>query len=181
MRYAGKAILSLFVPAVCGALATSVAWAQPAPHPMVRACGGGQLVTWAALPGGGAAGSIYYTVEISNTGRRACMLSAGYPAVRALRWNGHQIGDRSLGDGEPSSNVILQARHTAHFTLQDVDALNYTRRSCHPTTSAAMSVALYGLRGRTTIPVRLSACAKRGHVFLATSPIRPGVGIPGQP
>ena len=98
---AAIACAAIGVPAV--ALAASSAHSGPA----VKACKAAQTYVWFALAPNGAAGTIYYPIEFTNTGA-TCTLR-GFPGVAAVGKTGHQLGKRRPVPGD-SAHGHPQAR-----------------------------------------------------------------------
>ena len=89
-------------------------------------CSAGQLA--AAIetePGGGAAGSVYRTLVLTNTGDKSCTL-AGYPGVSYVDAKGKQVG--APADRDPDAQkatVTLKPGGTATAQLRQTNAQNY--------------------------------------------------------
>src|SRR5713226_6886180 len=79
---------AILIPAIALAAPRSAAAARAAVTPT---CGAADLTAWLGIPGDGAAGSIYYELELSNTSSHACTLF-GFPGVSAIDAHGHQLG-----------------------------------------------------------------------------------------
>src|SRR5437899_464512 len=88
--------------AVVGAIAAVVvAPASGSPSMSVPRCTAAGLVVWlASEPGGGAAGSTYYSLRFTNLSGRRCTLR-GYPGISAVDLRGRQLG--SAGRRSPST------------------------------------------------------------------------------
>ena len=92
--------------------ATSAASAAPDATP---ACSTANLSVWVDVSqGSGAAGTISYPLDFTNTGSRACTLY-GYPGVSATNANGGQIG-RAAGRNPlyKAKTVTIPAGGSAH-------------------------------------------------------------------
>jgi hypothetical protein len=89
-------------------------------------CSAGQLS--AAIetePGGGAAGSVYRTLVLTNTGDKSCTL-AGYPGVSYVDANGKQVG--AAADRDPDATTVtvtVAPGGTAAAQLRQTNAQNY--------------------------------------------------------
>ncbi len=138
-----------------------------------------------ASPGGAAAGSTYYPLNLTNTSKTACYLF-GYPGVSFVTGpSGSQIGQpASRNPAVAPRTVILTPGGTAHVTVQVVDALNYSKSDCKPVTAHWLKVfppgqftALYIKFTATTCSVKLPA--KLG-VPLTVDAVKGGAGQPGQ-
>lgn len=144
--------------------------AAPAASP--PACSTGSLVIWLDTNGSGAAGSIYYTVELTNLSGRTCTLQ-GYPRVAAVDLSGRQVG-RGSGryvSGRPT--VQIAGGGTASFVLQVVDVANFSRSACRPVTAAGLRVFPPGSQASKVIPFPLRACSI-GPTFLWAQAVRRG-------
>jgi hypothetical protein len=138
-------------------------------------CKESQVTIWLGIPGSGAAGTIFYPLEFSNTSNRSCSLF-GYPTVKAIEQDGKQIGKASGHLGQRHGIVNLLPGATAHATLGIVEAGNVCTK---PVGAAGLSVRAPGQWSSTVIPYFFLAC--HGKRILHVGPIQPGVGIPGRP
>lgn len=144
----------------------------------VSRCTRSQLTSWLGIPGGTAAGSTYYQLEISNISHRSCTLF-GYPGVSAMR-KGHQVGSAARRNrSHPSTLLTLVPGSTVHVILQIVDVYNYPTGKCHPTKASALRVYAPGDFGASQIPYSFNACGKKGPAFMSVSAVIGGTGIPG--
>jgi hypothetical protein len=160
------------------ALASSAAPSAGAQATAVHRCYQGELHAWLGLPGGDAAGSTYYELELSNISGQACTLY-GYPGVSALT-SGHQDGsaaDRNAS--HPSTLVLLEPGATSHVTLQITDVGNFPPSTCQQVTANELRVYAPGDYYSLSIPFSVGACAAAGPVYLHVSATVSGTGIPG--
>jgi hypothetical protein len=136
-------------------------------------------------PGGAAAGSTYYPLNLTNTSKSSCYLF-GYPGVSFVTGpSGSQIGQpASRNPAVAPRTVILTAGGTAHVTIQVVDAQNYSKSDCKPVTAHWLKVfppgqftALYIKFSAMTCSAKLPA--KLG-VPLTVDAVKGGAGRPGQ-
>src|ERR1700689_2711819 len=89
-------------------------------------CPAGALTDWIGVPGSGAAGSVYYMLEISNTSAQTCTLY-GFPGVSAISARGRQLGSQAQRSGDyPEQLLTLAPQATVHVILQITDARNFT-------------------------------------------------------
>ena len=131
---------------------------------------------------GGAAGSVYYPVNFTNTSGEPCGLY-GYPGmsfVTAGGGAGQQIGaaaqrDPAFGD----LSVRLPADGVAHAWLQVAQAGNYPASACQPMTAHWLRVFPPGDTAATYVGVSLSACASASAQLLTVTPVRSGQGVRG--
>ncbi len=146
--------------------------------PAVPACTAGDLGAWVAITqGNGAAGSIYYPLQLTNLSRHACAMR-GFPGVSALDRDGHQLGSPASRDRVvPARAVILAPGATAHAILRYSDATVTTAPGCHPTFSMfELRVYPPGQYSATYAAFGLQACSRPGPVYLSVGPVLPGVG-----
>lgn len=131
---------------------------------------------------GGAAGSVYYPVNFTNTSGTPCGLY-GYPGmsfVTAGGSAGQQIGaaaqrDPAFGD----LSVRLAADGVAHAWLQVAQAGNYPASACQPMTAHWLRVFPPGDTAATDVGVSFSACASASAQLLTVTPVRSGQGVRG--
>ena len=91
----------------------------------------------------GAAGTIFYHIDFTNTSGTACVLE-GYPGVSLVSAGsnaGHQVGD----DGKrttttPVHPIILASGQTAHAVLGVADAGNFPAAKCNQVTAHWLKV-----------------------------------------
>ena len=92
-------------------------------------------------PGDGAAGSIYYPLQFTNTSGAACTMY-GYPGVSLVS----QPSDANLGGAAvrnptfPKQLVTLAPGAVAHASLQVTIAANYPTAQCKPATGHWLKV-----------------------------------------
>ncbi len=171
---ASLAAAAIALPA--SALATTTGHAAPGHHPRHRIapCRAGGTTTWLGLgAGGGTAGTIFYPLEFSNTGRRTCALF-GFPGVAAVK-NGHQVGGAAIRVGSKRL-AVLRPGQTANAILGIVEAGNIP--SCNIVKGAGLKIFAPNQKAPTFIPsFTFTACANRTVLRIRT--VRFGVGIPG--
>jgi hypothetical protein len=131
---------------------------------------------------GGAAGSVYYPVNFTNTSGAPCGLY-GYPGMSFVTADGNagqQIGAAAQRDpafGELS--VRLPANGVAHAWLQIAQAGNYPASACQPMTAHWLRVFPPGDTAATYVGVSFSACASASAPLLTVTPVRSGQGVQG--
>ncbi len=131
---------------------------------------------------GGAAGSVYYPVNFTNTSGTPCGLY-GYPGMSFVTASGNagqQIGaaaqrDPAFGD----LSVRLPADGVAHAWLQVAQAGNYPASACQPMTAHWLRVFPPGDTAATYVGVSFSACASASAQLLTVTPVRSGQGVRG--
>jgi hypothetical protein len=131
---------------------------------------------------GGAAGSMYYPVNFTNTSDAPCGLY-GYPGmsfVTAAGSAGHQIG--AAAQQNPAFgrlSVRLPAGGAAHAWLQVAQAGNYPASACRPVTAHWLRVFPPGDTVASYVDVSFSACASSSAPLLTVMPVRSGHGVRG--
>lgn len=123
--------------------------------------------------GGGVLGGVYYPLEFTNVGRRACTLN-GYPGVSAYRGGGTQVGPAAVRMGGAHRRVVLAPGATAHALLKIVDWGAVCAKAVE---ADGLKVFPPGQTASQTIPFPFGACAHR--TVLLVGPVRAGVGVPG--
>ena len=142
-------------------------------------CAASALTVWLGIPGDGAAGSVSYQLELSNTSGKTCTLY-GFPGVSAVGPNGGQLGRAASRDyTDPIRLVTLRRGATAHVLLKVVDVGNFPPASCHPAAAVALRVYPPNDRQSLEVPLSFRACRKSGPVFLYVRTTVGGAGIPG--
>jgi len=141
-------------------------------------CETGQLTDWVGAPGSGAAGSVYYQLEISNTSAQGCSLY-GFPGVSAVQ--GHKQLGSAAGrtHSHPAKAVFLRPGATTHVILQVADVGDFAAGVCKPATATGLKVYAPGAYAAEFIPFSFRACSRRGPVYLHVSVDLAGTGIPG--
>jgi hypothetical protein len=130
------------------------------------------------IPSDGAAAlTAYYEFEISNISRHACTLD-GFPGVTALSDNGEQLGSAAGRAPRYRPRLVeLAPDGTAHYQL-GITIGGWSTSVCHPTTASVLRIVPPGSGGGLQIPFAVTACAKRGPVYLSVTAIVASVGIP---
>lgn len=169
------AVIAIFGAAALNLTAASAAGTA---RPAIATCLSSNLTVWVGEPADHAAGHAFYELEFSNTAGPACSLS-GYPGVTAVNGSGMQLGSAAGHDTIfAPSTVVLTHGATAHAVLTVANVGFFTPSQCHPTTSAALHIAI-GQGAVSVLPFAVGACAKKGPVYLHIRVVRPGTGIPG--
>lgn len=132
---------------------------------------------------GGAAGSVYYPINFTNTGGSACTLY-GYPGVSFVSGRGgQQIGrPASRNPAGPPVMVTLGAGKTAHATVQVAEAGNYPQSTCKPVTVHWLKVYPPNQYAPVYAHFTAQACSAtlHGGTQLSIYAMRPGAGRRGQ-
>ena len=157
--------------AACGlALVAGSASGGRAASPSCRTAG---LVVWIDTQGNGAAGSVFYPLELTNQSGHACSL-VGYPGVSAIDLRGRQLG--SAAGRSPSSRrvVTLRSGATASAQLQIAQVLNYPRPVCRQVAAAGLRVYPPNETASKVVPFPFDACSRSGPVYLHVSRVGAG-------
>jgi hypothetical protein len=149
--------------------------AAPAPA-ATKACSANGLVVWAGPePGGGAAGSAYYRIELTNLSTSTCSLN-GYPKVNAVDLKGARIGAfASRETGQKATKVSLAPGQSASATLRIVDALNFPAEKCKVTTAAGLRIGMPGGSGNKIAPLAFETCVRLATKTLSVAPVQSSV------
>ncbi len=170
----------LIAPCLAAALlvaAVMSASSAAAPTPTAtRACSASGLVVWAGEePGGGAAGSVYYRIEMTNLSTATCTVD-GYPKVNAVDLKGARIGAFAGHEsGKAAKPVTLAPGQSATAQLRIVDALNYPADKCKATTAAGLRVAIPGGSGNKIAPLAFETCVRATTRTLTVAPVQASV------
>lgn len=125
------------------------------------ACATSGLVIWLNQEGGGGAlGSIYYKLELTNLSGHACTLY-GYPGVAAVSLAGRQLGLAATREPTPKKDVVTLANSetaTAIVRIVDVGALP----GCRPVSAAGLRVYPPGQTRAKVVPFPFETCTRGG-------------------
>ncbi|MGD0699890.1 MAG: DUF4232 domain-containing protein [Trebonia sp.] len=156
--------------------ATAAASAAPAATP---GCTTANLSVWVDLSqGSAAAGHVYYPLDFTNTGSRACTLS-GYPGVSATTAGGSQIGRAAGRDPRyKAKTVTIAAGGSAHAILTWVQVGNFTASGCKPATASLIKVYPPNRKSAASGFFSLQGCraTKPLYTYLYVTTVQPGVG-----
>lgn len=135
-------------------------------------CSTSRLVVWLDTEGSGAAGSIFYKLELTNLSGHTCAL-VGYPRVAAISLSGRQLGSGSglLGSRKPL--VTLANGATASIVLQIVNVGNFPAAGCRPVTAVGLRVFPPHENASQFVPFPFRACSRSGPRFLWAQSVRP--------
>jgi hypothetical protein len=132
------------------------------------ACTTSGLVIWLNQEGGGGAlGSIYYKLELTNLSGHACTLY-GFPGVAAVNLAGRQLGLAATREPTPRKPLVTLAG--AHATLTDGDTASALIRivdvgalpGCRPVAAAGLRVYPPGQTRSKVIPFPFETCSRGG-------------------
>jgi hypothetical protein len=154
------------------AVTSSSSVAAPTPT-ATKACPASGLVVWAGEePGGGAAGSVYYRIELTNLSTATCTVN-GYPKVNAVDLKGGRIGAFATHEtGKAAKPVTLAPGQSASAQLRIVDALNFPADKCKATTAAGLRVGIPGGSGNKIAPLAFETCVRATTKTLSVAPVQ---------
>ena len=110
-------------------------------------------------PGEGAAGSVFRTLLLTNTGGRACELT-GFPGVSYVAGDGgQQVGPAAAMSGQRGGPVRLAAGASAGAELKLVNVANYDAAVCRPTPVRGLRVYPPGDTASLFVPAEGTGCA----------------------
>jgi hypothetical protein len=131
---------------------------------------------------GGAAGSIYYPVDFTNTSGSPCQMF-GFPGVSFVTADSgasQQIG--AAAQENPSyakQPVRLAAGGVAHAWLEVAEAGNYPSATCQPMTAHWLRVFAPGNTAAVYVSHSFDACSSANAPLLTVMPVRGGQGVQG--
>src|ERR1700677_2193544 len=148
-RTAAAAVSVLALGAGGAAWAASSASAAATAPAAVSRCLAGHLAVWVnADSADGTAGTTYFNLDYTNTGRTTCSLY-GYPGVTATTQGGAQIGKAATRDnGTPARFIDIAPGKTAHSNLGYHDIV--IEPSCKERTPAYLKVYAHDAKVRLT-------------------------------
>jgi hypothetical protein len=169
---AGSAALALGLGSAAW-VASSASAASDSPAQIPR-CTPGQLGVWVNVDSGsGAAGSIYYHLDFTNTSTTTCHLY-GYPGVSATTLNGTQLGDAAARDSSvPASYVNIPPDGTAYAILRYGNA-EVSTSGCKPVNASLLRVYPPDDFSTRQAFFSLPACTVTGHTYLTITRVQPG-------
>ncbi len=153
------AVLATGAVLVAGASTSALAAGTPA-------CTTSGLVIWLNQEGGGGAlGSIYYKLELTNLSGHACTLY-GFPGVAAVNLEGRQLGLAAAREPTPKKGLVMLSggistlgsdeTATAIVRIVDVGALP----GCRPVVAAGLRVYPPGQTRSKVIPFPFETCTR---------------------
>ena len=122
-------------------------------------------------------GGTTYTLEFTNVSSRTCSLY-GYPEVTA--YASAPVGSAAVDDTSVRAQpVTLEPGATAHSVLQVTGTGRFQPDACARVTAPELRVMLPDQARPSFVPIDLTACSRRGPVFMSVQPIQPRPGVPG--
>jgi hypothetical protein len=170
--------LGIFAAAVLAGAAVAVpaaALASSGQHAAsVAKCSNSNTYAWLALAPNAAAGTTYYPIEFTNTGKSSCTLY-GYPGVQGLASASKTVGPAASRVTQTRKTVTLAPGQTAHATLGIVVAGNIA--GCQ--SAAASGLQVYAPNEtRKQIITNFSFTACKNKIYLHVYPVQSGLGLP---
>jgi len=141
---------------------------------VIPRCAPGQLAVRVNVDSAsGAAGSVYYNLDFTNTSGTTCYLY-GYPGVSAVNANGAQPGDAAARNSAvPASYVNIAPGASAHALLRYVDVVA-TSPACKATPVTLLRVFPPDAAGARYAFFDLPSCTATGQVYLQIERVQPG-------
>ncbi|HEY6277717.1 MAG TPA: DUF4232 domain-containing protein [Streptosporangiaceae bacterium] len=129
----------------------------------------------------GAAGSIYYPLDLTNVSGTACTL-AGYPGVAFVSGPAGALMGRAASRNpvQSAAAITLMPGQAAHAMLQVAEAGNFVPAQCVPVTAHWLQVYPPDQASALFVPFTTQACSARlPHKVgsqLSVSVVQPGLG-----
>jgi hypothetical protein len=145
---------------------------------LLPVCTAGDLAVWVNVGAvQGAAGTLYYPLEFTNTSNHTCR-TWGWPGVSAADDNTRQLGDAAQRLTLYTPHwVNIAAGATAHALLSYGEA-EVSTSGCKPTNASLIKVYAPNQRTADYGFFSLPACTVKGsHVYLRVAAIQPGTNI----
>jgi len=160
--------------AALAAAASPAAPAEAAAATGTPRCTTSGLVVWLDTQGNGTAGSIYYSLELTNLSGHPCTL-LGYPGVSAVDLAGHRLGSAASRNNAHTPRVVTLASATtantvattATVVLRITEAGAYSPSACRQVTAAGLRVYPPGQAASKIVPFPFRACSRTGPVILS--------------
>lgn len=160
------ALACAFAPAAVGGAVGARTTQAAAPG-----CKTSGLVVWIDTQAGNAgAGSIFFTLKLTNQSGHTCVLH-GYPGVSAVNLAGHQLGSAAARDPSATRIVNLKNSATASVELRLTQAANFPRAACRPGLAAGLRVYPPNQTVAKVVPIPLNACTQAGPIYLRTKAV----------
>jgi Protein of unknown function (DUF4232) len=125
----------------------------------------------------GAAGSIYQTIDFTDTGGASCTLY-GYPGVSLAGGNPPaQIGAAAARSTQSSpKQVTLAPGAVANAVLQVTEAGNYPAATCDPVQASTLVIYPPNQTVSVSVPYKATGCSAKQVVILHVSVVQAGSG-----
>jgi hypothetical protein len=174
---AGAALAAVTALMLAAAQAPALARTAATSSASTPKCTAADLGTWvAADQGDGAAGTVFFPLELTNLSGHACSLF-GFPGVSATDSHGHRLGGPARWDRSvPPHLVTLAPGATAHSVLAYSDAVVGNCPAGHVRAPAVLRIFPPDQLQAAHAFWDLAACAVKGSVFLRVGAIQSGAG-----
>jgi len=144
-----------------------------APSPSASSGSGPAACAAADLKGavktlGGAAGTAYYALQVTNQGGSACSLG-GFDTVTLRTAGGDRIGAAARNQGRAKA-VVLQPGQSASRRLGVGTAVNYPTSKCRPKASTAVAISSRTPAETVTAPLKTQGCASTTVKLMVVQP-----------
>jgi uncharacterized protein DUF4232 len=127
--------------------------------------------------GNGAAGSVYTTVDFTNTGSHTCTLY-GYPGT-SLANSGGPIGAPATRDRtQTPTTVTLAPGAKANAVVRVINAQNYPSGTCSPDSASFLLIYPPNQTQALDVPYKSTGCKNSAVKVLSISPVTSGAGNP---
>jgi hypothetical protein len=125
----------------------------------------------------GAAGSIYQTIDFTNTGSASCTLY-GYPGVSLAGGSPPaQIGAAAARTQQPPpKQVTLAPGAVVNAVLQVTQAGNYPAATCNPVQASTLVIYPPNQTVSVSVPYKATGCSAKQVVILHVSTVQSGAG-----
>jgi hypothetical protein len=128
----------------------------------------------------GTAGSIYQTIDFTNTGASNCTLY-GYPGVSLAGGSPiAQIGAAAARSTTTTASLVtLAPGAVGNALLQYTEAGNYDSSTCNPTPATTLIIYPPNQTASASVPYNTQACAATGVILLHVGAVQSGSGSAG--
>jgi hypothetical protein len=144
--------------------------------PQVAECNFGDTYVWLADAQNGATGHLYYPLEFTNTGSRACYLY-GFPGVQGLTTTSFKgIGPAASRDTYIARHRVTVGKDQTVHALLDITNQGFIP-GCKQVTGAVLGVYPPNQRERQYV-MNFTFPACKNKAYLQVFPVQPGIGVP---
>jgi len=122
--------------------------------------------------GGGAAGSVYRTLVLTNASAQTCTLQ-GYPGVSFVDAAGAQLGAPAARDDSAVVPLSMDPGSSVTATLRQTNAQNYGEQ-CDLVPATGLRVYPPGATDSLILPQELPVCSADSIVLMQVGAVQPG-------
>jgi hypothetical protein len=138
----------------------------------VPACATSGLDVWLDTQGSGAAGTVYYTLELTNLSGGSCTLF-GYPGVSGVSLSGAQLGSAATRNPSFTPHAVTLANGATATAIVGIRQVSlFQPAQCMPVTAAGLRVFPPGQTASKVVPFPFGACSKAGPDYLTVMAVR---------